>query len=126
PGRGATGGTAPEDGPHVRSPCGPRSRVRREGWVGTTELVRDQPGRALRGAAPPRMGRPALVDGDPRRASGNEGAGRLVRRDELREDRGLGPGRLPVPPADLRERCGCSARPGRVHAVVERARWDRE
>ena len=51
-----------------------------------------------------RLGGRALVDRDRRRARGDARARWTVRRDQLRQARGLGSGRVRLPPADLRER----------------------
>ena len=67
--------------------------VRREVRLGARELVRAERGERRREPAPARLGGPALVAGDRRRAPRLPRGGRALRRVLVREDRGLGRGR---------------------------------
>ncbi len=67
------------------------------------------------GAAPARVGGRGVVAGHRRRASRVPGTGRAVRRDLVRQDRGVGPGGRGVPPAPVRQRRGPPAGGDRVH-----------
>ena len=64
--------------------------VRREVRLGAGELVRAERRPRRRVAAPARLGRAALVAGDRRRAPRLPRGGGALRRDVVREDRGLG------------------------------------
>ncbi len=70
-----------------------RRGLRREVGLGARELVRVQRAGGRRGAAPARMGRPAVVAGHRRRARRLPRASSALRRVLLRQDRGRGPGR---------------------------------
>ena len=71
----------------------PRRGLRREVGLGARELVRVQRGRGRRGAAPARLGGPAVVAGDRRRARRLPRARGALRRVLVRQDRGGRPGR---------------------------------
>ena len=122
PGRGLPGGPAAQGLAHLRAARGARRRVRREGRLGARELVPLERGSRVRLAAAPRVGRRALVDRDRGRARRDARARGPVRRVELRQARGLGPGSVRVPPADLRERCRRGGRPRRLHADAQPTR----
>ena len=69
--RRATSRTSSQDVAHLPTARRARSRLRREVGVGACELVRLERGRLPRGSATARMGRGALVDGDPCGAHGD-------------------------------------------------------
>ena len=94
--------------------------------LGAGELVPVERGSGARGSTAARLGRRAVVDRDRRRAPGRPREGRAVRRDELREVRGLRTRRPEPAPAALRERRGRAGRPDRVHADAEPPRRDRD
>ncbi len=119
PGGGLPGGPAAQGLAHLRAPRGARRGVRGEGRLGACELVPVERGSRLRLAAAAGVGRRALVDRDRGRTRGDARARRVVRRDELRQARGLGPAGVRVPPADLRERRRRGGRPRRVHADAQ-------
>ena len=77
-------------------------RLRREVGVGAAELVRAERRAGRRGAAAARLGGPALVAGDPRRGGRDPRAGGALRRELVRQDRGVGPGAV----AFLQRMCG--------------------
>ena len=79
-------------------------RLRREVGVGAAELVRAERRAGRRGPAAARLGGPTLVAGDPRRVRRDPRAGGALRRELVRQDRGVGAGRRRLPPADVRER----------------------
>ena len=79
-------------------------RLRREVGLGAAELVRAERRAGRRGAAAAGLGGPALVAGDPRRGGRDPRAGGALRRELVRQDRGVGAGRCGVPPGDVRER----------------------
>ncbi len=125
PGRRAPGGPAAQDRADVLASAGARRTVRREVRLGAPELVRVERGRRIRATPTSRMGRRALVDGDPGRAHGNARARGAVRRVELREDRGVRPRRVRVLAAHLRERRRPHARPRGLHPDAELPRRHR-
>ena len=93
PGPRARGRAAAAALADVRAPRRARRGVRREVGLGARELVRAERGARRRVAAPARLGRPALVARDRRRAPRLPRDGGALRRDVVREDRGLGRGR---------------------------------
>ncbi len=94
------------------------------GWE-RANWFRFERGSCARGTPAARLGRRAVVHRDRRRAPRHPGTGRAVRRDELREVRGLGPGRIGPAAAPVRERRRRARRPRRLHADVEPPRRDR-
>ena len=104
---------------YVLAAGGARRRVRREGRLGAGELVPFQRGSGVRDHAAAGMGGRALVDRDRGRARGDARARWTVRRDQLRQARGLGSARVRLPPADLRERRRRAGRPRGLHPDAE-------
>ncbi len=110
-----------------RQPLARRARrlLRREVGLGAGQLVRVERGRRRRVAAPARLGRPALVAGDRRRAPRLPRDRRDLRRDLVREDGDLGPGRGGAARAPLRQRGRPRRREDHLHADAEPPRRDR-
>ncbi len=99
--------------------------LRREVRLGAGQLVRPERGERRRAPPPTRLGRPELVAGDPRRGDGHPRAGRALRRDVVRQDRGVRAGRRGVPAAAVCERCRPSDRTRHLHPDAEQPRRHR-
>ena len=125
PGPRAAGRPAAARLADVRAAAGARRRLRREVGLGARELVRAERGRRRRVAAAARLGREALVAGDRRRAPRLPRGGRALRRDVVRQDRGLRRRRRGLPRAPLREPGRPRRRRDHLHADAEPARRDR-
>ena len=100
-------------------------RVRREVRLGAGQLVRGQRRRRRRGAAPARLGGPALVARDRRRAPRLPRGGRAVRRVLVLQARGHRAGRGGVPGAAVRQPRRARGREGDLHPDAQPARRDR-
>ena len=96
----------------------------KSGWE-RAELVRAERRGRRRVAAPARLGGPALVAGDRRRAPRHARDGGALRRDVVRQDRGLGRRRGRVPRAPLRQPRRPRRRRDHLHVDAERARRHR-
>ena len=125
PGPRATGRAAAEGLPGLRAAGRARRRLRREVGLGARELVRAERGRRRRVAAPEGLGGPALVARNRRRAPRLPRVGGAVRRDLVREDRGLGRGRGRVPRVAVRQPRRPRRRRDHVHADAQPPRRDR-
>ena len=102
-----------------------RRGVRREVGLGARELVRAERRPRRRVAAAARLGGAALVARDRRRAPRLPRDGGALRRDVVRQDRGVGRGRRGAPRAPLREPRRPRRRRDHLHPDAERARRDR-
>ncbi len=129
--RGAPGRPAAAHLADLRRPGPARCGLRREVGLGAPELVRAQRRRpAVRGSRGPRasptarLGRSALVAGDPRGGPGDENGGGPLRRVVVREAGGGRTRRLLVPAAGGRQRHRPPDRLDRVHATARSARRD--
>ena len=102
-----------------------RRGVRREVGLGARELVRVQRAGGRRGAASARLGRPAVVAGDRRRARRLPRASSALRRVLLRQDRGRGPGRRGLPGVAVRQPRRARRRADHLHPDAQRPRRHR-
>ena len=100
----------------------PRRGLRREVGLGARELVRVQRAGGRRGAAPARLGGPAVVAGDRRRARRLPRARGALRRVLVRQDRGGRPGRRGLPGVAVRQPRRARRRADHLHADAQRPR----
>ena len=111
--------------PRLPEARGARRGLRREVRLGARELVRAQRRRGRRVAPAARLGGAPLVARDRRGTPRDARGGRDLRRDVLRQDRGVRRGSRRFPRAALRQQGRARRRGDHLHVDAERARRDR-